>query len=124
MSEQTLKFYNMHFFPWPCLPDTVDANEYNTAEKWPLPTTFFDPVLGHRIVNEYLDQLAYSEEIGLDGVLFNEHHQLPPYNAFMPSPNLIAAIMTQRTKKCRIGVLGNALPLHGSPLRIAEEYAM
>jgi alkanesulfonate monooxygenase SsuD/methylene tetrahydromethanopterin reductase-like flavin-dependent oxidoreductase (luciferase family) len=42
----------------------------------------------------------------------------------MPSPNIVAAALTQRTKRAKIVVLGNLLPLHLNPLRVAEEYAM
>ena len=39
--------------------------------------------------------MAYCEELGFDGVVFNEHH----YSAYgtMPSPNLIAAALSQPT---------------------------
>jgi alkanesulfonate monooxygenase SsuD/methylene tetrahydromethanopterin reductase-like flavin-dependent oxidoreductase (luciferase family) len=52
----------------------------------------------------------------------NEHHQ----NAYgnMPSPNLIASMLIARTKRVKVAVIGNALPLYGTPLRVAEEYAM
>lgn len=91
---------------------------------YPIPNRYFDPQIGHQIVNRFLDELGYSDEVGLDGVVVNEHHQLGFYNAFSPSPNLIASIMTQRIKKGRIAVLGNALPLYGNPVRVAEEIAM
>jgi alkanesulfonate monooxygenase SsuD/methylene tetrahydromethanopterin reductase-like flavin-dependent oxidoreductase (luciferase family) len=42
----------------------------------------------------------------------------------MPSPNLMAAALTQRVKRAKIGIVGNALPLHDDPLRVAEEIAM
>ena len=66
--------------------------------------------------------MTYCEELGFDGVVFNEHH----YSAYgtMPSPNLIASALSQRTKKIKIGVLGNILPLRNHPVRVAEEYAM
>jgi alkanesulfonate monooxygenase SsuD/methylene tetrahydromethanopterin reductase-like flavin-dependent oxidoreductase (luciferase family) len=66
--------------------------------------------------------MAYCEELGFDGVVFNEHH----YSAYgtMPSPNLIASALSQRTKRIKIGVLGNILPLRNHPVRVAEEYAM
>src|SRR5438270_9734196 len=66
--------------------------------------------------------MAYCKELGFDGVVFNEHH----YSAYgtMPSPNLIASALSQRTKKIKIGVLGNILPLRNHPVRVAEEYAM
>ena len=55
-------------------------------------------------------------------MVLNEHHQ--NIYGLMPSPNIIAAALTQRTKRGKIVVLGNLLPLHGNPLRMAEEYAM
>jgi alkanesulfonate monooxygenase SsuD/methylene tetrahydromethanopterin reductase-like flavin-dependent oxidoreductase (luciferase family) len=42
----------------------------------------------------------------------------------MPSPNLLAAALTQKTKQGKIIVLGDLLPLYLNPLRVAEEYAM
>ena len=41
----------------------------------------------------------------------------------MNSPNLMAAALSQRTKKMKILILGNLLPVH-NPLRLAEEIAM
>src|SRR4029077_19611585 len=41
----------------------------------------------------------------------------------MANPNLIAAALTQRTKRAKIAVFGNLVPLN-NPIRIAEEYAM
>ena len=55
-------------------------------------------------------------------MVLNEHHQ--NIYGLMPSPNLIAAALTQRTKRGKIVILGNLLPLHLNPLRVAEEYAM
>src|SRR5438094_8939808 len=42
----------------------------------------------------------------------------------MPSPNIIASSLTQTTSRGKIVVLGNLLPLHMNPMRVAEEYAM
>jgi alkanesulfonate monooxygenase SsuD/methylene tetrahydromethanopterin reductase-like flavin-dependent oxidoreductase (luciferase family) len=66
--------------------------------------------------------MEYCEGLGFEGVVFNEHH----YSAYgtMPSPNLIAAALSQRTSRMKIGVLGNILPLRSHPVRVAEEYAM
>ena len=52
----------------------------------------------------------------------NEHHGKP--YGLMPSPNLIAAALTQRTRHIKIGILGNLPALHGHPVRLAEEIAM
>jgi len=42
----------------------------------------------------------------------------------MPSPNLIAAALTRRTKNAAIVVLGNSIALYNPPVRVAEEFAM
>src|SRR5271166_1097435 len=106
--------------PWPYLPDDFDA-KYDSAWVW-LPNSLYDPVKGHELYREYINTLAYAETLGFDGICVNEHHQ----NAYglMPSPNVIAGALTQRTSHCKIAVIGNALPLYNPPLRVAEEFAM
>jgi alkanesulfonate monooxygenase SsuD/methylene tetrahydromethanopterin reductase-like flavin-dependent oxidoreductase (luciferase family) len=84
--------------------------------------SLYDPEQGHAVYNRYIDELAYADELGFDGVCVNEHHQ----NAYglMPSPNLIAAALTQRTDNVKLVILGNVLTLYDHPLRVAEEVAM
>lgn len=115
-----MKFYYFHLMPWPYLPDDFDTRHESAWVN--LPNTLYDPERGHDLYHRYLDELEAAERWGWDGVLVNEHHQ----NAYgtMPSPNIIAAMLTQRTHRCEIGIIGNALPLRGDPLRIAEEIAM
>ena len=92
------------------------------SPRTPVPSSFFDPAEGAHNYQEHIDEMAYCEELGFEGVVFNEHH----YSAYgtMPSPNLIAAALSQRTSRMKIGVLGSILPLRNHPVRIAEEYAM
>jgi alkanesulfonate monooxygenase SsuD/methylene tetrahydromethanopterin reductase-like flavin-dependent oxidoreductase (luciferase family) len=100
--------------PWPYLP--ADFNDrYDSAWVW-LPNSLYDPVKGHDLYREYINILAYADELGFDGICVNEHHQ----NAYglMPSPNVIAGALTQRTRHCKIAVVGNALPLYNPPLRV------
>jgi alkanesulfonate monooxygenase SsuD/methylene tetrahydromethanopterin reductase-like flavin-dependent oxidoreductase (luciferase family) len=115
-----MKVFFFHLMPWPYLPADFDER-YDSAWVW-CPNSLYDPAKGHDLYAGYIDLLAYAEELGFDGVCVNEHHQ----NAYglMPSPNLIAAALTQRTKTCKIAVVGNALPLYNPPVRIAEEWAM
>ena len=53
--------------------------------------SLFDPAKGHKLYREYINTLAYAEELGFDGVCVNEHHQ----NAYglIPSPNIIAGAL-------------------------------
>ena len=86
------------------------------------PTAFTTRSKGHDLYRDYIDTLAYAEELGFDGICVNEHHQTA--YGLMPSPNLIAAALTQRTSRCKLAVIGNALPMYNPPLRVAEEFAM
>ena len=115
-----MKYFFFHLMPWPYLPADFDLT-HDSAWVW-LSNGLYDPVKGQELYREYIDILADAEELGFDGVCVNEHHQ----NAYglMPSPNVIAGALTQRTKRCRIAVIGNALPLYNPPLRVAEEFAM
>jgi len=109
-----VKIYNFDLLAYPHVP--------KEAPRTPVPSNYFDPIKGSANYNEHLEEMTYCEELGFDGVVFNEHH----YSAYgtMPSPNLIAAALSQKTKRIKIGVLGNILPLRNHPVRVAEEYAM
>ncbi len=109
-----MKIYNFDLLAYPYVPPE--------APRTPVPSSYFDPVKGAQNYREHLDEMAYCEELGFDGVVFNEHH----YSAYgtMPSPNLIAAALSQKTSRIKIGVLGAILPLRYHPVRVAEEYAM
>jgi alkanesulfonate monooxygenase SsuD/methylene tetrahydromethanopterin reductase-like flavin-dependent oxidoreductase (luciferase family) len=112
-----MDFYFFHLMPWPHLP-----KEYAGPAWVKCPNSNYDGTRGHQVYNRYLDELLYAEELGFDGVCVNEHHA----NAYgnMPSPNLIASILARQTTRCKIAVVGNALPLYNPPLRVAEEFAM
>ncbi len=109
-----MKLYNFDLLAYPHVPFD--------APRTPVPSSYFDPPKGAANYAEHLEEMTYCEELGFDGVVFNEHH----YSAYgtMPSPNLIAAALSQKTKNIKIGVLGNILPLRNHPVRVAEEYAM
>jgi alkanesulfonate monooxygenase SsuD/methylene tetrahydromethanopterin reductase-like flavin-dependent oxidoreductase (luciferase family) len=105
---------------WPFLPETFNR-DHDSAWVW-VPNSLYDPIKGHDLYQAYIDTLSLADELGFDGVCVNEHHQTA--YGLMPSPNLIAAALTQRTRHCKIAVIGNALPLYNPPLRVAEEFAM
>jgi len=83
--------------------------------------SFYDPKLGADLYNEYLDEACYAEEVGFDAIMLNEHHGNPfCMGAVM---NVEAAILARITKRARIVLLGNPLPVLKHPLRMAEELA-
>ena len=73
----------------------------------------FDPVAGSRLYNEYLEHYMLAEEVGFDGIMLNEHHNAP--FCMQAKANIFAAILAAMTKKVKIVMLGNPLPLGGEP---------
>ena len=113
-----LDFYLFHLMPYPFIPPGEELES-----TWvTLSNRHYEPEVGHRLYNEYLEELIAGERMGYDGICVNEHHQ----NAYgtMPAPDLMAAYIAARTERIPIGIIGNALPLHSNPLRVAEEIAM
>ena len=115
-----MKFHFFHLMPYPELPS--DFRDKNRSVWVDVPSKLFDPAVGHRAYNDYLDELEYAEAVGFDGVCVNEHHQ----NAYglMPSPNLMAAALARRTTKAKLILMGNSVALYNPPTRVAEEMAM
>lgn len=72
--------------------------------------------------NDFMDELEFAAQCGLDAICVNEHHS----NGYglMPSPNLIASSLARRTTDTAICVMGNSLALYNPPTRVAEEFAM
>jgi len=96
-------------------------SSFRNAVRLTFPNSYFDPELGARMYNEYLDEYQYSEEVGFDGLMLNEHHNTP--TCMGAAMNLEAAILARITKKPKIVLLGNPLPIFDNPLRLAEELA-
>ncbi len=114
------QLYCWHFMAYPHLPADFDE-KYDTG--WvTVPNHLWDAERSRGLYQEYIDQLAYADRLGFDGFVLNEHHQ--NIYGLAASPNIVAAALTQATKRGRIVVLGNLLPLHMNPMRVAEEYAM
>ncbi len=82
----------------------------------------FDPKEGSRLYNEYIEQYLLVEEVGIDGIMLNEHHNAP--FCMQAKTNVFASILAAITKKVKIVILGNPLPLAENPIRLAEELAM
>src|SRR6266851_444425 len=89
-----------------------------TELPWPLEKKYFKPQVAVRTYAEHLDAWQLLDELGYDGVGFNEHHTSP--YGLMNSPNLLAASAAQRTKRLKLLIYANLLPIH-EPLRLAEE---
>ena len=115
-----VQLFCWHFMAYPHLP--ADFDERYDSGWVTVPNALWDREKSRGLYQEYIDQLAYADELGFDGMVLNEHHQ--NIYGLMPSPNMIAAALTQKTSKGKIVVLANLPPMYLNPLRIAEEYAM
>ena len=79
----------------------------------------FDPVAGSRLYQDRLNEYLYVEEMGIDGIMLNEHHNAP--FCMQAKANIFAAILAGMTTRVKIVMLGNPLPLAENPVRLAEE---
>ena len=101
--------------------EQLDHLKVGSELPYPLSNRYFKADVAVRTYAEHLEAWEEMDKLGYDGVGFNEHH-CSPYG-LMNSPNLMAAAAAQRTKKLKLLIYGNLLPLH-EPLRLAEELAM
>lgn len=83
---------------------------------------YFDPSEGSRLYNEYLEDYLLAEEYGADGIMLNEHHNAP--FCMQARTNMFAAILAAATKRVKIVILGNPLPLSDNPVQLSEELSM
>ena len=86
------------------------------------PNENFNPEKAAELYSMYFDELQHCSESGFDGIMINEHHNNPL--SLMPSINVIGAALAKLTKQGKIVFLGNVLPIHENPVRVAEEIAM
>jgi len=82
----------------------------------------YDPVAASRLYNGYIDDYVLAEESGFDGIMLNEHHNGP--FCMQAKANIMASVLAAKTKRVKIVILGNPLPLSENPVRLAEELAM
>ena len=107
----------MKVFIFDLLPyaEPLDDLVTGSALPYPLGKSYFKPDVAVRTYAEHLEAWEALDRLGYDGVGFNEHH-CSPYG-LMNSPNLMAASAAQRTRRLKLLIYGNLLPLH-EPLRL------
>src|SRR6266581_979177 len=82
----------------------------------------YDPKVGATLYNRYLDEKIYADQMGFDALMLNEHHSTP--FCMQGVTNVGASILARETKKSKIIILGNILPIWDDPLWLAEQLAM
>jgi alkanesulfonate monooxygenase SsuD/methylene tetrahydromethanopterin reductase-like flavin-dependent oxidoreductase (luciferase family) len=112
----------MYFTEQPMSAYSADEGRAFGATALMFSNSNFDPVEGSRLYNERLEEYLYAEEVGIDGIMLNEHHNAP--FCMQAKINIFAAILAGMTKRVKIVLLGNPLPLADNPIRLAEELSM
>ena len=115
-----MKFHWFAEVTYPYLPK--DFDKAHDSAWVDVPRKLYDPTLGHKAYDAYLNEYKHAAEVGFDSVAVNEHHQYA--GAMTPSPNLFAAIVARETKDANILVIGDSIVLYNPPTRVAEELAM
>src|SRR5437763_12122307 len=90
--------------------------------KYPVGRENYESEVAAKTYENHVEQFQLMEEVGFDGVCLNEHHGSP--YSLDNSPNVFLAYVAAKTKRIKLAMAGNLLPLHGHPLRVAEELAM
>ena len=86
--------------------------DFRNPKRWERPAA--------RLYAELLEQISYAEQLGFDSFWITEHRFVE--DGYTPSVLTIAAAITARTTRIRIGTWVLLLPLHNA-LRVAEDAA-
>jgi alkanesulfonate monooxygenase SsuD/methylene tetrahydromethanopterin reductase-like flavin-dependent oxidoreductase (luciferase family) len=87
-----------------------------------LPNEHFDPQLASSLYQRYHEEYEVADGVGFDGIMINEHHTAP--FCMQASINITGAVLAKITKRTKILMLGNPLPVVDNPLRLSEELSM
>lgn len=108
-----MKFLHYTPVPWPDLIEPFDS--------FPHDNSVCDPARAQEIIRDAVESMIAAEGAGFDWLGTGEEHM----NAYgiVPNPTVFLAAVAARTRRAKIAVLGNPLPLL-NPVRVAEEYAL
>ena len=100
----------------------TEEQVYEHGAYFGMPNSAFDAEQASNDYNAYLDEAVLAEQVGFDGVALNEHHGNP--FCLGSVLNVEAAVLARLTERVKIVLIGNPIPAHRNPLRLAEELAM
>jgi len=109
-----VRIFTFDFIPY--------AKNLKGSLGYPVGRQHFDPEIAAQTYQNHVEQFQLCEELGFDGISLNEHHGSP--YGLDNSPNVFLSYIARATSKIKLTMLGNLLPLHAHPLRVAEELAM
>ena len=116
MTRKFFFFSEMGYNAYP-----IEALEQYGYSALLFPNSIFDREKARDLWQMFLREHEYASEIGFDGSVCNEHHN--NVLSMQESVNISAAVISQRITGT-IALIGNPLPIHDNPVRVAEEIAM
>lgn len=113
-----LEFYVCNGGKYPYVPrrDQLGKTRFITT-----PSKYYDDLRGQRIVEDFVEDVVYSEKLGYDGIVIIEQHGGP--NSLVGQSIVMAATVIARTSRIRVGTVGALLNSYQTPMRFAEEIA-
>src|SRR4029077_4972693 len=110
-----MKLYYFSEMPHHEYPDEEGA--HYPSLRLAFPNRFFDREKAAANYQRYLDEYELADRVGFDGLMINEHHPAPP--CVDVGVNMTAAVLARTTRRGKILILGNVLPIEDTPVRIA-----
>lgn len=100
-------------------PEVLEDEIFKRRSFFGVPNKFFDAQKGAQLLNEYIDEKIYCDELGFDGVMLNEHHGTPfCMGAVM---DVEASVLARATKKVKIVLLGNPFKPSAIGRRVGDD---
>jgi len=115
-----MKLYYFSEMPHHEFPDE-EGDKYPSL-RLEFPNRFFDREKAAANYQRYLTEYEFADQAGFDGLMINEHHSTP--SCVNVGVNMTAAVLGRTTRRAKILLLGNILPIEDNPVRMAEQLAM
>src|SRR5215510_10765430 len=119
-AHPAMKLYYFSEMPHHEFPD--EEGEKYPSLRLVFPNRFFRPERAHANYQRYLDEYELADQVGFDGLMLNEHHSTP--SCVNVGVNMTAAVLGRITKRAKLLLLGNILPIEDNPVRLAEQIAL
>jgi alkanesulfonate monooxygenase SsuD/methylene tetrahydromethanopterin reductase-like flavin-dependent oxidoreductase (luciferase family) len=115
-----VKLYYFSEMPHHEFPD--EEGEKYPSLRLAFPNTNFSRETAAANYQRYLDEYELADQVGFEGLMINEHHSTP--SCVNVSANMTAAILARTTRRAKLLLLGNILPIQDNPVQMAEQIAM
>jgi len=117
-----LEFYSMFHVAYRWMPHKSVVARDSRSNFISLPNEYYDPALGQRTMDDFVDLVRNAERLGFDGILHSEHHNTPI--GISAQAMVSTAYLAAETERILLAAVGPILNAYLSPIRLAEEVAL